>query len=199
MPQLTGLLALLGAALQQEMATSPRVADSQEWTKEAQPIRWQAGAAVGKGLRFNNPYRLPTPLGSTARSLSLAAAYGEFSAAALWPGGFGERQGARLSLGLALEGIGQWVAAASYVALFELSRDWELVARAGVPVVVAPDVSLGGEAALGLRISVSDGLKLESELVGDLFGGAATAQRAVTFYPLLSFQMGITYQFGLKR
>src|SRR5215204_3342282 len=34
---------------------------------------WLGGMYVGKGLRFNNPYRLGTVLGDDAKSLSLSA------------------------------------------------------------------------------------------------------------------------------
>ena len=41
-----------------------------------------ATSFVGDGLRFNNPYRLATPLGSSAESVSRTAAYADIGAAA---------------------------------------------------------------------------------------------------------------------
>ena len=39
------------------------------------PVSGLLALAVGRGVRFNNPYRLEEPLGDTAESVSLAATY----------------------------------------------------------------------------------------------------------------------------
>jgi hypothetical protein len=54
-------------------ARAAEVADSP--AGEPLPISGLLSLAVGRGLRFNNPYRLEKPLGDTAESVSLAATY----------------------------------------------------------------------------------------------------------------------------
>src|SRR5689334_12933139 len=50
-----------------EPARTPRAAHGYQ--------HWLGGVGVGKGLRLNNPYRLPRVLGDDAESLSLTATY----------------------------------------------------------------------------------------------------------------------------
>jgi hypothetical protein len=50
-----------------EPARTPRSSDGYQ--------HWLGGVFVGKGLRFNNPYRLRRVLGDDAESLSLTATY----------------------------------------------------------------------------------------------------------------------------
>ncbi len=156
------------------------------------PVSGLLSLAVGRGLRFNNPYRLATPLGDTAESVSLAATYLDFGLAVL----FGQRDfrhGAALSGSVALQGIGQFVLTPSYMAQFGLSHGVGVRARVGVPVVVAPDTSLGLEAAVGPSIDMAYGLGAALELVGSVFFGAATDQTSVTTIPMLSLQVGVFF------
>ena len=51
------------------------------------------GVAGGRGLRFNNPFRLRTQLGSTEQSLSLTAPYIDTHLAALFGNPFGLQHG----------------------------------------------------------------------------------------------------------
>jgi hypothetical protein len=156
------------------------------------PLSGLLSLSVGRGLRFNNPYRLATPLGDTAESVSLAATYLDFGAAVL----FGPREfrhGASLTGGVALQGIGQFVLTPSYLAQFGLGEGFGLRGRVGVPVVVAPDTTLGLEAALGPSLDMAYGLGAMVELVGSVYFGAATDQTSITTIPMLSLQLGLFF------
>jgi hypothetical protein len=154
--------------------------------------------SFGRGLRFNNPYRLATPLGDTAESVSLAATYLDLGGALLFgPGDF--RQGMALSGSVALQGIGQLVLTPSYLALFGVSDDVALRGRAGIPVVVAPDTTAGLEGAVGASLGVAYGLGVVAELIGSIFFGAATDERSITTIPMLSLQLGICFDHQVAR
>jgi hypothetical protein len=84
--------------------------------------RLLAALSVGKGLRFNNPYRLATPLGDTAESVSLSATYLDASLGVLLPAVPRIEHGPTLDVVLALDGIGQLGLTPSYLLLFEPNR-----------------------------------------------------------------------------
>jgi hypothetical protein len=158
----------------------------------ATPISGLLQLSFGRGVRFNNPYRLDTPLGETAESVSLAAAYLDVGGALLFgPDDF--RQGVALSGAVALHGIGQLVLTPSYLALFGLDDELAIRGRAGIPIVVAPDTSAGLEAAVGASYAIAYGLGAIVELVGSVFFGAATDERSITTIPMLSLQLGICF------
>ncbi|MFO7178385.1 MAG: hypothetical protein DIU78_006775 [Pseudomonadota bacterium] len=149
------------------------------------------GVAFGRGLRFNNPYRLATQLGETERSLSLTASYADVSAGASFGSPNGFRHGAVAHLSIAVEGIAQEVGSLSYVLLHPIGRDALVLARAGVPLVLRPDATTGGELAAGATWFFSGGLGLSAELVGTLFLGAPTWERDPSAIPILSLQLGV--------
>lgn len=155
---------------------------------------WQGFSALslGKGLRFNNPYRLATPLGDTPESVSTTAAYYDLGFGLVRGPAQGLAHGAVLHLSIAAQGIPQQVLSLSYTALdrFENGR-WLLFGRCGVPVILQPDLSGGLEAAFGAAFLVSAGLGIQSELVGSLYYGAGTQDRSVTTIPVLSAQLGL--------
>ncbi|RYE94889.1 MAG: hypothetical protein EOO75_00750, partial [Myxococcales bacterium] len=62
------------------LVLSPRAARADE---RGPYVHFLGTATLGRSLRFNNPYRLETPLGSTPESVSLGASYLDLSAAAL--------------------------------------------------------------------------------------------------------------------
>lgn len=160
---------------------------------EPMPLSALLSLAIGRGLRFNNPYRLATPLGGTAESVSLASTYLDIGAALL----FGERHfrhGAALGGDVALQGIGQLVLTPSYLAQFALNDSVGVSGRLGVPVVVAPDTTLGLEAALGSNLALAYGLGAQLELVGSVYFGAATDQTSTTTIPMLSLQLGVFFE-----
>jgi hypothetical protein len=149
-----------------------------------------ATAYIGDGIRFNNPYRLSTVLGSQAESLSRTATYADLGAAALLGDPSSLAHGLALRVTLALEGVPQTVLTPSYVALRRWGP-WALYGRAGLPVVLYPDTTYGFEAAAGGVWFARAGLGLTAELVGDLFYGAGTREVSTPAYPVLSTQAGI--------
>jgi len=151
-----------------------------------------ATLSLGKGMRFNNPYRLATPLGDTPESLSLTAAYYDLGLGFVYGPARGLSHGAVLHLSIAAQGIPQEVLSVSYTVLERLdSGRTLLLGRAGIPIVLEPDLTGGLEAALGAAFMITAGLGVQGELVGDLYYGAATQDRSVTTIPVVSAQLGL--------
>lgn len=150
---------------------------------------------TGAGLRFNNPYRLATPLGGDAESVSRTSAYVDLGLAMTLGGPLGLQHGAALRTTAAVEGVGQVVMTPSY---FAWRRSGALAAfgRAGVPLVLSPDVTWGFEGALGGAFFFLGGVGLVAEIVGDVFYGTGTTDVATATYPVLSGQLGLigTYE-----
>jgi hypothetical protein len=159
-------------------------------------LRGLAALSVGRGLRFNNPYRLERPLGDSGESVSLSATYLDLSLAMLLAGPSVD-QGVSLSALFALDGIGQFGLTPSYLAQLPMSGRFTARGRLGVPIVIAPDATIGLEAALGSNFLISHGLGLTSELVASVFFGAATEETSVTTIPMLSLQLGIMFEHGV--
>ncbi|HEY2406796.1 MAG TPA: hypothetical protein VGI10_12375 [Polyangiaceae bacterium] len=161
------------------------------------PLRPRAGylqlfspVAIGRGLRFNNPYRLQSTLGGTPRSLSLTASYLDVGLGAVWGSLDGIAHGGVAHVSLAVQGIPQEVLSVSYIALAHLGR-FVPFGRAGVPIVLQPDASAGLEGALGTAYMLRAGVGVQGELVASLYYGAATIERKVTEIPVLSLELGI--------
>lgn len=147
--------------------------------------------SYGRGLRFNNPFRLQTELGDDGESLSLTAGYLDLGVGAALGDPHGLQHGAVLHLSIATNGVRQEVLSASYLALHPLGREWLGFARLGVPVVLEPDVSVGTELGVGATYLVSSGLGVNAELVSSLFFGAATWEHDPNIFPVLSLQLGV--------
>jgi len=147
-------------------------------------------AFVGDGLRFNNPYRLATVLGSQAQSLSRTAAYTDLGGTILIGNPAFLAHGLVLRVSLALEGVPQAVLAPSYMVLHR-TGPWAVYGRAGAPIVLTPDTTFGIEGAAGGVWFVRAGIGLAAELVGDVFYGAGTREVAAPAYPVLSAQGGL--------
>lgn len=188
-----------------QMRPTPRGAAARERGSAAVAVGHRRGTppsgllwlGLGRGVRFNNPYRLARPLGDTPESVSLAATYLDLGVGALFgPRSF--RQGATLGGAVALQGIGQFVLTPSYLAELGLSDGFGLRGRVGVPVVVAPDTTFGLEAALGPRIDMAYGLGAMLELVGSVYFGAATDETSLTTIPMLSLQVGVFFDHPLS-
>lgn len=148
-----------------------------------------ATSYFGDGLRFNNPYRLATPLGDDAESVSRTASYVDVGAAMTFGHPLGLQHGAALRTSVAVEGVGQVVMTPSYLAY----RRWHALGvhgRAGVPLVLTPEVTWGLEAGLGATWFFLGGVGASAELVGDVFYGAGTADVSAATYPVLSAQLG---------
>ena len=155
---------------------------------------WHAfgSLALGDGLRFNNPYRLSTPLGKTPESLSLTAAYYDLGLGVVRGPPDGLAHGAVLHLSMAAQGIPQEVLSLSYIALERIGDGRTMLfGRAGIPVILQPDLGGGVEAAFGAAFMISAGLGVQSELVGSLYYGAGTLDHSVTTIPVLSGELGL--------
>jgi hypothetical protein len=161
------------------------------------PLSGLLSVSVGRGLRFNNPYRLERPLGDSAESVSLAATYLDLGLALLF-GGREFRHGPSLGGAVALQGIGQFVLTPSYLAQLGWTDSAAVRGRVGVPIVVAPDGSLGLEAAVGSSLDVAYGFGALLELVGSVYFGAATDQTSITTIPMLSLQVGLYFEHRLS-
>jgi len=149
----------------------------------------------GTGLRFNNPYRLSTPLGGDAESVSRTNAYVDIGLAMTLGNPLGFQHGAALRTTVGVEGVGQVVMTPSY---FGWWRRGALAAfgRAGVPLVLTPDPTVGLEGALGGVFFFLGGIGVVAEVVGDVFYGTGTREVATATYPVLSGQLGLlgTYE-----
>jgi hypothetical protein len=164
---------------------------------ERDPFRSKPGYAqlfatmfVGEGLRFNNPYRLATPLGSDAESVSLTAPYLDIGLAATFGNPLGLQHGGALRVSTALHGVGQVVTTPSYLA-WRRWRSLALYGRAGMPIVLTPDVTWGLEAGVGGTWFFLGGIGIAAEVVGDVFYGAGTRDKATVTYPVLIGQLGL--------
>ncbi|HEY8038303.1 MAG TPA: hypothetical protein VIF15_00845 [Polyangiaceae bacterium] len=149
-----------------------------------------ATAFVGDGLRFNNPYRLSTVLGSDAQSLSRTAAYADFGGAAVLGDPTVLAHGLALRASVGIEGVPQAVLTPAYLLLHRWGP-WGAYGRAGVPIVLSPDTTWGVEGGAGGVWFARAGIGVAVELVGDLFYGAGTREVATPAYPVLSAQAGL--------
>jgi hypothetical protein len=149
-----------------------------------------ATSFVGEGFRFNNPYRLATPLGSSAESVSLTAPYVDIGLGMTFGGARSFSHGLALRTSFATSGVRQAVLTPSYL----LYRRWTRAAaygRVGAAIVASPDTTWGGELGAGGIVYVRGGIGLAAEIVGDVFYGAGTREVAVATYPVLSGQLGV--------
>jgi hypothetical protein len=172
---------------------APAWADEAEGAAAARRTWWVdlfATGFVGDGLRFNNPFRLATVLGSQAQSLSRTATYADLGAAAVLGNPGFLAQGVALRASVALEGVGQTVVTPSYLVFHRWGASGAY-GRAGVPLVLTPDVTWGLEAGAGGIWFVRAGIGLVAEVVGDVFYGAGTREVATPAYPVLSAQGGL--------
>lgn len=154
-------------------------------------LHLMSSLSLGRGLRFNNPYRLETPLGDDAESLSLTATYLDLGAGVAFGDPNGFQHGPVAHLSLALDGIPQEVLSLSYQGLLRQKGGLLVLGRAGLPVILEPDLNLGLELAAGVAWLFRAGLGLTAELIGSWFNGAATLDESVTFVPVLSLQLGV--------
>lgn len=149
---------------------------------------------VGTGFRFNNPYRLATPLGDSAESVSRTATYVDLGLAATFGNPLGLQHGVSFRTTAAVEGVGQVIVTPSYFAY----RRWRSLAaygRAGIPLVLTPDVTWGLEAGVGGAWYFLGGIGIAGEIVGDVFYGTGTADVGTATYPVLSGQLGLIFSY----
>jgi hypothetical protein len=158
-------------------------------------LRVSGGVSLGRGLRFNNPYRLQTELGEDAQSLSLTATYIDVQAGLAFGGSSRFSHGGSLHAAFALDGIAQQVLTPSYVLLYRIDPRFELAGRAGLPVVLAPQSNVGFELAAGGIFSLTAALGVTASVVGSLFYGAATLEAPRTAIPIASLEIGLRYEY----
>jgi hypothetical protein len=166
------------------------------------PDYWHAFGSMsfGDGLRFNNPYRLATPLGKTPESLSLTAAYFDLGLGAVRGPPDGLAHGAVMHLSIAVQGIPQEVLSLSYIGLERIGNGRTILfGRFGIPVILQPDLSGGLETAFGAAFMISSGIGVQGELVGSLYYGAATLDRSVTTIPVVSGELGVFFDYEVLK
>lgn len=199
--RLSGVVPLLAFAA----ASAPAAASAQESVPAAERpmlaprgvipyFRALGSVLFGTGIRFNNPYRLATPLGDDAESLSRTAAYVDLGGAVLFGAPSLVQHGPSLRMAIAVEGIAQQVFSPGYV----VCKQWRAVmpcARVAIPVVLAPSSNVGAEIGLGATYFVRSGIGLSVEGVGDLFYGASTRDTKYPAYPVLSLQGGLVVSY----
>jgi len=149
-----------------------------------------AGAAVGRALRLDNPYRLATPLGRSAQSVSLTAPYADFTVGWTRGGVSRVQHGVALVGSVALAGVRQSALAPSYLAVLRPDARWHLRSRFGPSAVLAPDPTVGLEGAFGGAGYVRAGVALSIELSGSVFYGAATREHERTSIPVIGLSVG---------
>ncbi|EYF08010.1 hypothetical protein [Chondromyces apiculatus] len=159
--------------------------------------RLLATLGFGQGLRFNNPYRLQTQLGATGESLSLTSPYFDLGAAALFGPADGLQHGGSLRLSIGLTGVPQQAFAPTYLIAYRGPGRVLGFGRLGASVLITPDPNVGGELGLGVGYFLTSRFALMGELVGNLFYGAATWEKQLPVYPLLSAQLGLMVDYEI--
>jgi len=146
----------------------------------------------GTGLRFNNPYRLATPLGGDAQSLSRTNAYVDVGLGATFGPALGFQHGMTLRTSVSVQGVRELMLAPSYV-LYRRQRAFAGYARLGPSFALAPTLNVGGETGLGGVWFPRGGIGLVAEGVFNLYYGAATPESLRPAYPVLSGQLGVQF------
>ena len=154
---------------------------------------WLGGIYLGRGIRFNNPYRLRRELGDDSRSASLSATYLDLHLGRTFSSPDGFEHGLALHLSIATDGVRQEVVTPSYLLLRRFTPRVLGYWRAGFPIVLEPDASVGLETGLGSAYFLSANFGIGAELDFSVFYGAATVDRAVTVIPLASLALGIFF------
>lgn len=155
---------------------------------------WLGGMYLGRGLRFNNPYRLETVLGDDAESLSLTATYVDLHLGRTFSAPDSFEHGIAAHLSIALDGVRQEVLTPSYLLMKRLNPRVLGYARAGFPIVLEPDAAVGLEAGLGGAYFLTANLGIGAELDMSLFYGAATIEEGITMIPVLSLSLGMVFE-----
>jgi hypothetical protein len=154
---------------------------------------WLGGLYLGRGLRLNNPYRLRTVLGDDAESLSLGATYLDVHVGRTFSAPDTFEHGISAQLSIATDGIRQEVLTPSYLLVRRHGPRLLGYGRAGFPIVLEPDASVGLQAGLGAAYFFYANLGLGLELDFSLFYGAATIEEPATLIPVLSLAFGVFF------
>lgn len=148
----------------------------------------------GEGFRFNNPYRLRTQLGESAKTVSVTSPYIDFGAALAIGSAFGLQHGLALNITAGLAGVGQAALVPAYIAAYRGdSTRWLGFARLGPAILLSPDANVGGELGVGGAAFLTAKVAITAEVVGNLFYGAATRETGFPVYPIVSLQLGLLF------
>jgi hypothetical protein len=190
-------ISALGVAPRDALAEDSKPAGDARAAAEPAPrsARVVGTLALGRGMRFNNPYRLGTELGSDARSLSLTAPYLDLGVAAALGRPDGLQHGAAVRMSFAVSGVGQAVLAPTYFAAYRGAGRILAYGRLGPTILLGPDPNLGAEASLGAAWFFTAGIGAGAELVFDLYEGAPTRDAAHPVIPILSAQVGLVVDY----
>jgi hypothetical protein len=165
------------------------------WRRFSEPqagyFRMVGTLAFGRGLRFNNPYRLQTQLGAEPESLSLTAPYIDLGAAVAFGKPNGIQHGGALHLSAALSGVSQQVLIPSYFAAYRGPHRVLGYARLGPAFILSPDPGAGFELAAASGFFITAKIAVYAELVGNVFYGEGTTEVRYGVYPILSGQLGL--------
>lgn len=163
----------------------------------AWPCYWHTFVHVGagRGLRFNNPYRLQTQLGSQPESLSATAPYLDARVGAVSGDSEGLHHGVSLGLSWALQGVPQQVLTPSYQLAYRVNQRHWLRASLGPAIVLQPDPNVGVEVGADWVLLIRAGIGVYLGLTQATYWGAATDQRSATLIPLLSAHAGISLHY----
>lgn len=146
---------------------------------------------LGRGLRFNNPYRLSTQLGQTAESVSLTAPYADLGLGIAFGAPDGLQHGGALHASFALAGVQQAVITPTYLLAYRGPNPFLAYGRLGPSFVLMPDPTIGGEIAAGFAWFFTGKVALAGELVFDVYYGAGTYDVGIATYPIVSGQLGL--------
>lgn len=175
-------------------AAEPDVPEPVSTPREARGYQhWLGGMYLGRGLRFNNPYRLRTVLGDDAESLSLGATYLDLHLGRTFSAPDTFEHGVSLQLSIATDGIRQEVLTPSYLLVRRHGPRLLSYGRAGFPIVLEPDASVGLQAGLGGAYFFTANLGIGAELDFSVFYGAATIEEAATVIPMMSLALGVFF------
>jgi A/G-specific adenine glycosylase len=151
--------------------------------------------SFGRGVRFNNPYRLRTQTGSSAEGLSFTAPYIDLGFALGFGDPAGLQHGPNLHASFATEGVSQPALGISYMLLYRARAPVMGYGRGGVSILTAPDPNTGGELALGFAAFATGSIGAVAELAFDLYYGAGTYEKKYTVVPVSSLQLGLIVDF----
>jgi len=192
---LAGTLAALIALAAPARAEQPPAQDTSALRELSRPpgrdMRFFGSLAFGRGIRFNNPYRLATELGASAESLSATAPYLDLGTAVAFGAPDGIQHGGALHLSIALAGVSQQVLTPSYLLAYRGPRRFLAYGRLGPSFVLTPDPTFGGELAGGFAWFLTSRIGVSGEAIFDIFYGAGTPRKGITTYPILSGQLGL--------
>lgn len=149
----------------------------------------------GRGLRFNNPFRLEQQLGDTEQSVSATAPYHDIGLGFALGDADLVQHGASVRLTLGLDGVSQQAFSLSYLATWQPDPAFLTYGRVGINVLTAPDANLGGELGLGGVFLFTGAFGLNLEVVGNLFYGAASFESELTPVPILALQGGLIFNY----